>query len=60
LNFRTAQSGDDEPGHNGRKNSGFGFDSRSDAERHGQRQGDDADGQPGDQIGEEIVLGVVF
>ena len=39
LNFRPAQSGDDEPRHNGRKNSGFGFDSRRDAERHGQRQG---------------------
>ena len=58
LDARAAQRRDDEAGDDGGDDALFGRRAAGDAERHGQRQRDDGDGQPGDGIGAQIIGGV--
>jgi len=56
----TAQKTDEEPGNDRRVKSLFRGAPRGDAKGHGQRQGDDADGQSGDQVLAQGLPGVVL
>ena len=48
------------PGDDGGENAGFRLDARGDGKSHRQRQRHDADGEAGDEVGGEIVAGVIL
>ena len=59
LSLRSAQSGDQEPGHDGAIDAGLRCQPGSDRERHGQRQCHQADRDPGNHVMQKFVEAIV-
>ena len=59
LHARAAQRGDQEAGDDSAVDAGLRGESRGNRERHGQRQGDEPDGDAGAQVSEEILESVI-